>query len=105
MDMIVIADDDTMAAFRLAGVTRVYDQQAAPAQLGAIMADSRAGVVIVTEVFADQHRAQMERLRPAKSVTPIIVEVPAVAGKIAGRPDRMQELMRRAVGIDMQPSV
>ena len=92
-----------MAAFRLAGITRVYDPQTAAAQLAGIMTDPLAGVVIVTEAFADQHRGQMERLRPAKSVTPIIVEVPAVAGKITGRPDRMQELMRRAVGIEMQP--
>lgn len=101
MQIVVIGDQDTITAFRLAGVTRVYDMQQGCGALKSILADEHVGVVIITERFAQDNQQAIDVHKASKRITPIIVEVPDSTGPIERKKDPISELIRRAVGAEV----
>ena len=101
MELVVIADEHSAAAFRLAGVQRVYESVSAQENLPALLAEETVGLVIVTERVADEHRKIIDDHKASKRITPIVVEVPDVNGPVEREIDPIRELIRRAIGADV----
>jgi len=101
MELVVIADEHTATAFRLAGVRRVYDAGAGEEQLQSLLGEDGLGMMIVTERVADQHRRIIDDHKASRRMTPIVVEVPDVEGPVEREIDPIRELIRRAIGADV----
>jgi len=101
MELVVVAEEHTATAFRLAGVRRVYDAGAGEEQLQGLLAEDGVGMVIVTERAADRHRRIIDEHKASKRITPIVVEVPDVGGPVQRDVDPIRELIRRAIGADV----
>ena len=101
MEIVVIADEHSATAFRLAGVRRVYEAVSGDADLHALLAEDGVGLVIVTERVADENRKIIDDHKASKRITPIVVEVPDVGGPAPREVDPIRELIRRAIGADV----
>jgi len=101
MEIVVIADEHSATAFRLAGVRRVYEAGNGALDLHGLLAEDAVGMVIVTERVADENRKTIDDHKASKRITPIVVEVPDVSGPIERQVDPIRELIRRAIGADV----
>lgn len=101
MEIVVIADEHSATAFRLAGVRRVYEAGNGALDLHALLAEDTVGLVIMTERAADENRKTIDDHKSSKRITPIVVEVPDVSGPIEREVDPIRELIRRAIGADV----
>ncbi len=100
----VIGDSNTVLGFRLAGVRETReteDPKEALEALRAFFRDKDTGLIIITERLADQLRSEIERLTRGV-VTPLLVEIPDKEGAIERKVDPINELVRRAVGVEIK---
>ncbi len=102
MDIVVIGDRNTATSFRLSGVKKVYGDDEGRQDLKQILSDEANGIVIVTERFAEDNRRLIDDHKESKRMLPIIVEVPDTSGPIERKEDPIRELIRRAIGADIQ---
>ena len=102
MKIVFIGDQDTVTAFRLAGVKQIYNADEGRQNLKQIFADDGTGVVIMTERFAEENRRAVDEHKSSKRITPIVVEVPDMAGPLEREVDPISELIRRAIGAEVQ---
>ena len=98
MKIFVLADARTLLAFALAGLNgqAVTSDSEVPAILEGLSRET-AGLILVTEALARNHREVIERLMmdPAR---PLIVEIPDINGPLPQQPrinERLISLMRR----------
>jgi len=102
-EIAVIADEDTVVGFRLAGVVRTH-VHSDPARTEAFIRDmmtKNVGVVVITHAVAAQIPGFVDRLRREKGrVEPIIVEIPDKGGPLE-YDDGLRKMIRRVVGTDM----
>lgn len=102
-EIAVIADEDTVAGFRLAGVSRVLvhsDPARTEAHIREIMTKD-VGAVVITDAVAAQIRSFLDRVRREKGrVKPIFVEIPGKKGPLEFD-DGLQKMIRRVVGTDV----
>lgn len=102
METVIIGDQHTATAFRLAGIKRIYGIEDGKENLKKILLDESVGVLIVTEKFAEDNRKFVDDHRLSKKMTPIVVEVPDVAGPVKREIDPIKELIRRAIGAEIK---
>ena len=102
MEIVVIGDEHTVTGFRLGGITRIYWLDEGQGALKGILSDETIGVLIMTEKFAEQNRKVVEEHKTSKRMTPIIVEIPDMSGPIPREVDPIKELIKRAIGTDVQ---
>ncbi|WGI17451.1 V-type ATP synthase subunit F [Methanonatronarchaeum sp. AMET-Sl] len=99
MKVAVIADEDTVTGFKLAGV-----KEASVAKEGEEFEDALyelsddIGIVITTERIAEQNREELKRFRDRGDVFPIIVEIPDKHGSTQSQ---LQEMVKKAVGVEI----
>lgn len=98
MRMFVIADPDTFLVYALAGLNgkAVTSDDEVGAILEKLTRES-AGLVLITEKLARNHREAIERMM-LDSEKPLIVEIPDIQGPLpqkAGSTERLVSLMRR----------
>ena len=98
MKIAVIADPDTVLAFRLAGVEgRVAHSAAEVAALVDQLRREEIGLMLITEALADENRKLLEKilLEPGG---PLILEIPEFKGPMTrktGATERIAALLRR----------
>ena len=99
MDFYVVADEDTVAGFRHAGVggTVVRTAEEAAAELDRLLAEHAQMIIITTEQTADRVRDKISRIRYAADL-PLIVEIPGPDGPSPDSPSLMK-MIREAAGI------
>ena len=106
MNISVIGDSDTVAGFRLAGITNIYevsDPSEADSKIKEISQDENAAIIIVTEKIAEASKSTIDDINlKKKGVTPMIIEVPDKSGKIVREVDPLNALIRRAIGIELK---
>jgi V/A-type H+-transporting ATPase subunit F len=103
MELVVIGDEDTRTGFKLAGVTRAYPGDEAKVHLEKMLQDSAIGIIIINERFAEENRELLTRnSKEKKKLTPIIVEIPDSTGPIKREIDPLQDLIRRALGAQIE---
>lgn len=99
-DMAVIGDQNTVLGLKLVGVGgRVVDSLAqAQAALDDLLADRDLVILLITEDWAAQMRARIDRLKLTK-VEPVVLEIPASE---AGPPvASLRELVQEVIGIKL----
>lgn len=103
MELVVIGDEDTRTGFQLAGITRIYPGDEAKTHLEEMLQDETIGIIMINERFAEENREALNRARKEKKkLTPIIVEIPDNTGPIKREIDPIQELIRRALGAQIE---
>ncbi len=99
MRFFCIGDDDTVAGFRLAGVTSraAATPEQAQAAIEEALRNADYGVVIITERLADGVRQLIETIRLERE-RPLIVEIPGPEGPSPGRRS-LRQFVQEAVGM------
>lgn len=99
MSYYVIADEDTVLGFRYAGVPGevVGSSEEALEAFRRATSSGRGDIVILTEEVAASIREAVNHVR-FEVQTPVVVEIPGVAGPLPGRADLLK-LIQEAVGL------
>lgn len=100
----VVADEDTVTGFRLAGVRVGYPvdkPEEALEKIRELAHNKEVGIIIVTERIMEKIRGEVENILGERTF-PLVVEIPDKGGKIEKRVDPLNELVRRAVGVDIK---
>ena len=97
-----VTDDITALGMRLSGigeVTTIKDGESASSAISDYANDGSIAVIIITEVIAEENRLLINKitLRP----WPVIVEIPGPEGKLEKESSSIKELVKRALGIEM----
>lgn len=103
MRIAVMGDRETVAGFELAGVSEGYiakDDFEAQKALKRIFNMPGIAVVFITADIYPYVKEQVNERRLANEMYPIVVEIPPMGGEI--KEDPIREIVRRAVGIDME---
>lgn len=97
----VVADSDTITGFRLGGIKEVYtveSSEEAPKIIKNLTLEGYS-IIITTEKIGDEIRNFIDKITKNRTL-PIIVEVPDKTGPIKRAADPIQELVKRAIGIE-----
>jgi V/A-type H+-transporting ATPase subunit F len=99
MKFYCIGDQDTVAGFRLAGISgqAVTGPEQAKKALEDFSALPDCGIIIITEKTAEGIRERIEVMQQSHA-RPLIVEIPDASGPLAGRRS-LRELVQEAVGM------
>jgi len=103
----IIADKDTAAGFRLAGISHIYEfsedeSNSTLENLSRTLEKlaNECSIIIITERLAEKVRGKIREINERKrGVSPIIVEIPDKRGAIEKEMDEISRLIKRAVGI------
>ena len=99
MDFYVVADEDTVAGFRYAGVEGIVARS--PGKLGDVLdrmvEEGRQVILITTETLAESVREKVNAIRYGGAF-PLIVEIPGPLGPSEEAPS-LVKMIRDAVGI------
>jgi len=95
----VIADENTVAGFRLVGLEgeTVDSAEGAREALSKAFESGETGIIIITERIADSIREEIEEFMFGRAF-PLIIEVPDREGPMEGRKS-IREMVNSAVGI------
>ncbi|MDI6860102.1 MAG: V-type ATP synthase subunit F [Methanocellales archaeon] len=105
MHISIIGDPNTATGFKLAGVENVYeatDAASARDAMKELSNDENTAVIIITERLAEELRDTIGEIESKKDIAPIIVEIPDREGKIVREIDPLQELIKRAIGVEIE---
>jgi V/A-type H+-transporting ATPase subunit F len=99
MKFYVIADENTITAFKLVGLEgeTVESPEGAREALAKVFESSDTGIVIITERIADSIRDEIEDFTFGRSF-PLIIEIPDREGPVEGRLS-IREMVNSAVGV------
>jgi len=103
MQIAVIADQDTVIGFKLAGVGLIYPVtsiEEARRALERLSKRDDIGTIIITERLADNLRDLIKELYKKTSL--IIVEIPDKYGPIEREVDPIRELIRTTLGVEIK---
>lgn len=97
----VLADEDTVTGFRLAGIktTKVID---ASSDISKELNEfkNEASLLITTERLAEENREEINRFKERSSIFPILVEIPDKFG--SAKETEMQDLVKKAIGVEVE---
>lgn len=103
MKMFVISDNvDTETGMRLAGVDGivVHEKDEFKAALENVLADSRIGILLITEKLAKTFSDRVGKLKVSRKL-PIVIEIPDRHG--TGRtPDSITSYVGEAIGVKVK---
>ena len=101
MRFFVIADEDTVLGFELAGVEghSVANPDQADRAFDTALEDPEIGIIVITERVAELIRLKVDRYLFSEQF-PLILEIPDRNGKLEGKPD-LREMVNRTIGISV----
>ncbi len=101
MRIAVIGDEDTVALFKFAGIGKsVVDGEDVEKKFDELVDDKGMAVILITERIADRFAKKITKIKLQREL-PIIIEIPDKKGRIEGREDSVEKLIRRAVGVEV----
>lgn len=99
MNITVLGDKETVTGFRLAGVSSATLADTKTIEKEFEKAVSEKDIIIITENLASQIRNRIEELQTEEK--PVIVEIPGKEGSIGYTKEKINDLIKRVVGMDM----
>lgn len=99
MNVTVLGDGETVTGFRLAGISSAKEIDVKNAETEFKKAVEERDIIIITEKFASQLREEIEKLQ--KKSRPVIVEIPGKGGPVGDAKEKMNEMVKRVVGVEM----
>jgi len=101
MKIAVIGDEDTAALFKFAGAGKIIvGDEDIEKKFDEVVEDGEVAILIITERMADKIARKIEKIKLQREL-PIIVEIPDKRGKVEGREDSVEKLIKRAVGVEV----
>ncbi len=98
MKLLVLADEETVLAFRLLGIDGVVvDKNNALSTFRKVVKRSDVGVVIVTERVADSLGYEFQNLKMSGEF-PLVLEIPDRLGPLEGKKS-LEDYVRESIGI------
>ncbi len=97
-----VADEDTVLGLKLAGIqkaTIVNDPSQARQEIIKFAEDEEIAVLIISEEIAAKNEELINSL--LEKPFPIIIEIPGSKGRVEKEHDTLKELVKRAVGIEL----
>jgi V/A-type H+-transporting ATPase subunit F len=101
MKVFVIGNQEAVLGFSLVGVHGKAVESAAEMDqaLDEALADSNAGIILVTADMAELIQPRMDHLK-LRSTVPLVVEIPSPKGVSADQPS-LNEIVLRAIGVKL----
>ncbi len=99
MNIIVLGDKETVTGFKLAGISSAKTVDVKSIEKEFEKAASEKDIIIITENFASQIRERIEELQTLGKT--VIVEIPGKEGSIGYTKEKINDLIKRVVGMDM----
>jgi V/A-type H+-transporting ATPase subunit F len=101
MNICVIGDKDMVMEFRLAGVTAAYPVEKMVETVNVLdrALQKEYDLIVISENHASFVSEQISALRSKSH--PVVIEVPDKTGSIGHAKKNIQDMIRRAVGIDI----
>ena len=97
-----VTDDITALGMKLAGIGKIAalkEDESGSNQITKFASDPSVAVLIITEKIGEMNRALLNRI--AQRPWPVVVEIPGPEGKIEKESSSLKDLVKRALGIDM----
>lgn len=97
-----VTDDITALGMKLAGIGKVVavkDEDTGSEVIQKFANDPTIAVIILTEDVGEKNRALINRI--TQRPWPVIVEIPGPGGKMDRESSSLKELVKRALGIEM----
>lgn len=101
--IVTITDDVTALGMKLAGigeVSYVKDGESATDLIMNYVNENTVAVIIITEELAEANRNLLNKV--TQRPWPVIVEIPGPGGKIERESSTLKDLVKRALGIEME---
>ncbi|PTD93661.1 V-type ATP synthase subunit F [archaeon SCG-AAA382B04] len=101
MDIAVVADEDTVTGFRLAGIKKteiIEESEDLKQNLEKHKEDT--GILITTERLAEKHREEVNSFKEEGNMFPILVEIPDKFG--SAKETELQDLVKKAIGVEVE---
>jgi len=101
--IVSITDSLTALGLRLTGILEAYEgetKEETEELIKEVVKDPSVAVIIITQPIAQDNYSLIQYLSSTKDF-PIFVEIPDIHGHQEGKQDRIRELIRHAVGIDI----
>lgn len=101
--IVSITDSLTALGLRLAGISNSYEgetKEETEKLIRETVKDPSVAVIIITQPIAQDNYSLIHFLSSTRDF-PIFVEIPDIHGHQEGKQDRIRELIRQAVGIDL----
>lgn len=100
--IVTITDDITALGMKLAGIGEVIpikEGESSTKHITKLANNPKVAVMIITEKIGEENRTLLNRitLRP----WPVVVEIPGPEGKIDRESSTLKDLVKRALGIEM----
>lgn len=101
MRVLVLGSQDTVWGFALAGVHGqiVTTPEEVERALDAALADKEIGILLITDDVAGMARQRVDRLI-ARSMVPLVVEIPGPGGPAPDRP-ALGDVLRQTLGVKL----
>ncbi len=97
-----ITDDITALGMKLAGIGKIAalkEDETGAEYITNFAGDPSIAVIIVTEKIGEMNRALLNRI--SQRPWPVVVEIPGPEGKIEKESSTLKDLVKRALGIEM----
>jgi len=104
MKIVVVGDEDTIIGMQLAGVKETIvleDSERVAPTLRELSRREDVAVVLITERLVTQVQELITQIQQERTY-PIIVEIPDKGGKLEKETDALKELVKRAVGVELE---
>ena len=103
MKIVAIGDEDTIIGMQLAGVKEAFvrdNSEQVLTLLRELSTREDVAVILITEKLASNAQDLISQIQQEKTY-PIIVEIPDKSGKLEKETDALKDLVRRAVGVEL----
>lgn len=100
--IVSVTDEMTALGLKLAGigeVNSIKEDESASNLISNYASDQEVAVLIVTEAIGQENRTLLNRI--TQRPWPVIVEIPGPEGKMDRESSTLKELVKRALGIEM----
>ena len=103
MKIAIVADEDTVNCFKLAGLGHAYSVTNAEAEEGIrkLLEKPDFAVLITTDHIANRIRATINEVTEEQEF-PLIISIPSVSGPSPLAVDPINELIKRKTGIELK---
>jgi V/A-type H+-transporting ATPase subunit F len=101
--IVSITDSLTALGLRLTGISNSYEgetKEETEKLIKEVVDDPSVAVIIITQPIAQDNYSLIQFLSSTRAF-PIFVEIPDIQGHQEGKQDRIRDLIRQAVGIDL----
>lgn len=110
LDIVVVGDEELVNALRLAGSSRYYMikgdhdvRENVRKALAELIAEPDVGIVVMLEDYAQYVEDLLTRVRKARAITPVIIEVPSKFGtKYPDVREYYRASVRASIGFEVE---